>query len=91
MRTKIKGVPPAERVSSGRRPLPLAWLSRDELAWEFEHACRVALGESRAKRGGGTLAWLDHPLVRSVLEELTRRYWDTVEEQDRWDRLWTLG
>jgi hypothetical protein len=84
-------VPPAERDSSCRRPLPLAWLSREELAWEFEHACRVALGEHRAKRGGGTLAWLDHPLIQSVLEEFTRRYLERTEEIDYWDRLWVIS
>lgn len=76
-------MPPAERDSAAPQARPLALLTRSELGTEFSYACRVALGERRRSRRGGTLDWLRHPMVEAVLLEITQRYLDDQAE-DEW-------
>jgi hypothetical protein len=62
----------------------LSHLSRDQLGAEFAYACRVALDARRRSRGGGTLDWLRHPLVESVLTEITRRHYEDEAARELW-------
>jgi len=80
VRHTLKAVPPTSRESVAPKERPLFLLSRDELGAEFALSCRVALGERRRSRGGGTLDWLRHPLVESVLTEITLRHYEELVE-----------
>jgi len=78
-------VPPPGENSTGRRPVPLALLTRSELGEEFAYACRVALDGRRSRRSGGTTDWTSHPLVQAVLREITRRYYHELDEYEAHD------
>lgn len=75
-------MPPAERDSDAPQARPLFFLTREELGAEFSYACRVALAGARSRRRGGTAAWIHHPMVEAVLNEITQRYYDDEAERD---------
>jgi hypothetical protein len=81
-------VPPTSESTVGPKGRPLALLSRRELGDEFSYACRVALQETRSRRSGGTLAWLRHPLVEAVLDEITLRYLEDASFEELQMRLY---
>lgn len=79
----IKSVCCGGQDSAGPKARPLRFLTRADLGYEYELACRIALAEWRHLRRRSTRQWWRHAAVERVLHEIGLRYLDELEQSDR--------